>query len=79
MKKINEVFKEVESEKKNKVSNTTVSMELDDFIEEHKDLIRILRTGTKEEREAEAAKQEAELTEEIGEEYEDDEEEEEEE
>ena len=60
---IKDLYKEVEKEKKNKVKPKVVTMEIDDFIEEHKELIRVLREGTKEERLAMADKQEEELSE----------------
>lgn len=77
MKKINEVFKEIESENNNKVKDTTVVIELKDFIEEHKNLIKVLRSGDKKAQEAEALRQELELEEETGESENDDESEEE--
>jgi hypothetical protein len=61
MKKINEVYKEVE---KNKVKGPkVVTMKLCDFIEEHECLIKTLREGSREELLAEAEKQEEELEE----------------
>ena len=48
-------------------------MNRDDFIEEHKYLIKCLRSGDKKALEAEAKKQEAELKEETGETASDDE------
>lgn len=74
MKKIKEVFKEAETEKENEVKSSTVVMELDDFIEEHKNLIKILRSGDKKALEAEASKQEKELRDEVGDDYEEEEE-----
>jgi len=70
MKKIKEVYKEVEEEKDNEVddSDDNVTMTKADFVKEHTELPKILRTGSKEEREAEASKQEKELEEVIGEE-----------
>ena len=61
MKKIKEVYKEVE---KNKVKGPkVVTMKLCDFIEEHEGLIEVLREGSREELLAEAEKQEEELEE----------------
>lgn len=61
---LKDVYKEVESEKKNKVKGpASYSMPLDEFIEEHKRLIKILREGSREELLAEAKKQEEELEE----------------
>lgn len=67
MKKIKEVYNEVEKEKKNEVEDDTISMSTDDFIEEHKNLIKVLRSGDKKALEAEAKNQEKELKEETGE------------
>ena len=67
MAKIKEVYKEVEKEKENKVDDTKISMDMDDFIDEHKNLIKVLRSGDKKLLEAEARKQEEELKEETGE------------
>ena len=59
MKKIKEVYKEVEE---NKVKGPkVVTMKMCDFIEEHESLIKILREGSREELLAEAEKQEEEL------------------
>lgn len=61
---LNDVYKEVENEKKNKVSEpTSYSMPISEFIDEHKRLIKILREGSREELLAEAKKQEEELEE----------------
>lgn len=60
---LNTIYKEVEKEKKNKPKKTSVSMDLDDFIEEHKCLIKVLREGSREELLTEAKKQEEELEE----------------
>lgn len=67
MKKIKEVYNEVEKEKENEVDDDEVTMSKDDFIKEHKNLIKILRSGDKKALEAEAKKQEEELEEQIGE------------
>jgi len=67
MKKIKEVYKEVEEEKENEVEDDdTVTMSIEDFCDEHRNLIKVLRSGDKKMLEAEAKKQEEEL-----EEYED--------
>lgn len=63
MKKIKEVYKEVEDEKENEVEDDVVTMSTEDFCEEHKNLIKVLRSGDKKMLEAEAKKQEAELAE----------------
>ena len=76
MKNIKDVYKEVESDKENKVENDTITMSKSDFIEEHRNLIAILRSGNKKIQEAEADRQEAELKEETGETVEDNEEDE---
>lgn len=61
---LNDVYKEVESDKKNKVSDpNSYSMPLEEFIDEHKRLIKILKEGSREELLAEAKKQEDELEE----------------
>ncbi len=67
MKKIKEVYNEVEKEKENEVDDDTISMSTDDFIKEHKNLIKVLRSGDKKLLESEAKKQEKELKEETGE------------
>jgi uncharacterized protein YqeY len=55
---------ETENEKKNKVKEKEVyTMPLEEFIDEHKDLIKILREGSREELLAEADEQESELEE----------------
>ena len=61
---LKEVYKEAEKEKENMVKeDTEYSMPLDEFIEEHKKLIKILREGSREELLAEAESQEEELEE----------------
>jgi len=60
---IKDLYKEVEKKKKNEVEDDVVTMSTEEFCSEHKHLIKVLRTGTKEEREAEAKKQEEELEE----------------
>lgn len=76
MKKINEVYKEVEDEKENEVDNKVITMSREDFIKEHKNLIKVLRSGDKKAQEAEAVKQEEELKDEVGEDVDEDEDEE---
>ena len=73
---IKDLYKEVENKKENEVKDNVVTMSQDDFIEEHKNLIKVLRSGDKKAQEAEAMKQEKELQEEVGETSDDDEEEE---
>jgi hypothetical protein len=61
---LKDTYKEVEDEKKNKVKEDEVyTMDLDDFISEHKKLIKILRGGVRADLLAEAKSQEAELKE----------------
>lgn len=76
MKKINEIYKEVEDEKENEVDDKVIKMSREDFIKEHKNLIKVLRSGDKKSQEAEAVKQEEELKDEVGESIEEDEEDE---
>jgi preprotein translocase subunit Sss1 len=57
---LKDTYKEAQE---NKVKDTSVKMELDDFIEEHKKLVKILRKGDKKELAAEADSQEEELKE----------------
>lgn len=73
MKNIKDLYKEAKDEKDNEVDEKVVIMSRDDFIEEHKNLIGILRSGDKKLQEAEAKRQEAELAEETGETMDDDE------
>ena len=71
------VYKEVEKEKENKIKEKKmIYMSLEDFVKEHKELIRVLKSGQKSELLAEAEAQQAELDEEIGDEEKDEEEEE---
>jgi len=63
MASIKEVYKAVEDGKANQVDSKTYSMPLDEFIDEHKDLIKILREGSREELLTEAQEQEDELEE----------------
>lgn len=65
MKKIKEVYNEAEKENENEIEDTDIKMSRDDFIQEHKNLIKILRSGDKKALEAEALKQEKELEEKI--------------
>ena len=61
---LKDTYKEVEDEKKNKVKEDEVyTMSLDDFISEHKKLIKILRGGVRADLLAEAKSQEEELKE----------------
>lgn len=69
MTKLNEVYKEVENKKENTPKGKKkITMGYDEFCEEHKRLIEILREGSREELLAEAEKQEEELEEYEGEE-----------
>ena len=60
---LTKIYSEIEKEKKNSVKSKTVSMDLNDYIEEHNNLIEVLREGSREELLAEAEKQEDELEE----------------
>jgi len=60
---LKDTYKEIEKEKENEVDDKEYSMPLNDFIEEHKKLIKILRKGDKNELMAEADSQEKELNE----------------
>ena len=63
---IKNIYKEVEDKKKNEVENNdVVTMELDEFVEEHQCLVKCLREGTREELLAMADKQEEELEKEL--------------
>jgi len=64
MSSIKQVYKDVENGKKNQVKSDTVTMDLQDFIDEHEELVKILRSGSKEELLKEASDQEKELLEE---------------
>jgi hypothetical protein len=75
---IKDLYNESEKEKGNKIKDSSISMSREDFISEHKNLIKILRSGDRKAQEAEAAKQEKELAEEAGEEMQKEEEDEEE-
>jgi len=62
MKKLNDVYKEVEEKKSNTPKEKgTYSMPLDAFFKEHLTLVKVLREGSREELLAEAEKQEEEL------------------
>jgi hypothetical protein len=65
MKKIKEVYKEVEEENENEVEDDSVTMSREEFISEHKNLIKVLRSGDKKKQEEEAQRQEEELNEEL--------------
>lgn len=72
-----DLYKEVETEKKNKVKDSSViTMSREDYISEHKNLIKVLRTGDKKALEAEAEKQEKEMESKVGDVIEDEVEEE---
>jgi hypothetical protein len=43
MKKIKEVYKEVEEENENEVEDDSITMSREEFISEHKNLIKVLR------------------------------------
>jgi len=58
---IKKIYSEVESEKKNKIKEKMAYMSLEEFIKEHKNLIEVLKEGSREELLAEAEKQEDEL------------------
>ncbi len=58
---IKDLYKEVEKNKENEIKNKKYSMSIDDFIKEHKCLIKTLREGSREELLLEAEKQEKEL------------------
>ena len=62
---IKTIYNEAQTEKKNKVGKD-IYMSLDDFVKEHKNLIQILKTGSKAQQIAEAKAQQEELDEEIG-------------
>ena len=57
---IKDLYKEAKKEKENEVDDG-VTMTLPEFIDEHTNLIKILRSGSKKELLAEADKQEKEL------------------
>ena len=63
---IKDVYSQVEKDKANKVKDSSISMSREDFISEHTNLIKVLRSGDKKAQEAEAAKQEKELADEVG-------------
>lgn len=71
---LNKIYKEVEDEKENEVDDTEggVIISREDFIAEHKNLIKVLRSGDKKALEAEALKQEQELSEELDNDVEED-------
>lgn len=65
---IKDIYKQVENDKSNKTNGKKeVSIPIDEFCEEHKRLIEVLREGSREELLAEAEKQEEELEEYEGE------------
>ena len=63
---IKDVYSQVEKDKANKVKDSSISMSREDFISEHTNLIKVLRSGDKKAQEAEATKQEKELADEVG-------------
>ena len=60
---IKNIYKEVEKEKENEVDDSDITMTRDEFVSEHQNLIKVLRSGDKKAQEAEAKKQEDELAE----------------
>lgn len=66
MTKIKEVYNKMKEEKANEVEDREISMTVEEFIDEHKNLIRVLRSGDKKALESEARKQERELKDKTG-------------
>lgn len=66
--KINKIYSEIKEEKENEIKDDSIKMDRADFIKEHENLIKVLRSGDKKLLEAEAKKQEEELKIEIEEE-----------
>lgn len=60
---IKKIYKEIEKEKENEVEDDSITMSRDEFISEHRNLIKVLRSGDKKALEEEAKKQEEELEE----------------
>jgi hypothetical protein len=60
---LNKLYQEAEEEKENEVEDDSIKMERDEFISEHKRLIKILRKGDRKELDAEADSQQEELDE----------------
>lgn len=62
---IKKIYNQIEEDKQNQVQDDSmeIKMPIDEFVQEHEDLVEILRTGSREELLAEADKQEQELEE----------------
>lgn len=60
---LKDTYKKVEEDKKKEIKSKTVTMSIEEFCKEHKNLIKILKEGSREELLAEAEKQEEELEE----------------
>jgi len=62
---IKKIYNQIEEDKQNQVQDDSmeIKMPIDEFVQEHEDLIEILREGSREELLAEADKQEQELEE----------------
>lgn len=61
---IKNLYNELENNKKNKIKDSNVvTMDLQEYLDEHKDLVKILREGSREELLAEAEEQEEEMEE----------------
>jgi hypothetical protein len=61
---IKDLYRDVEKKKENEVEDDDiVTMSTEEFCDEHRNLIKVLRSGDKKMLEAEAKKQEAELAE----------------
>lgn len=65
---LKDTYKKIEDTKANTPKSKDVTMPIEEFCKEHKNLIKILREGSREELLAEAEKQEEELEEYEGEE-----------
>jgi len=64
---LNDVYKKVEEEKKNEVKSSVLKMTREEFVNEHRHLVSVLRSGDKKAQEAEANKQEKEMMDKTGE------------
>jgi hypothetical protein len=60
---IKKIYKEVEEEKENEVEDDSITMDKEEYLSEHRNLIKVLRSGDKKLQEAEAKKQEEEIAE----------------
>lgn len=61
---IKNIYNQVENDKKNQVNDSNVvTMDLQEYLDEHKELVKTLREGSREELLAEAEKQEEEMEE----------------